>query len=279
MAQLLKRRPKRLPVGYDIDRINEIANGLVVASLSLQMRDEEAAERAVNDTLVQASAYLSLAMEQAETRTSRRRAATLGVTVVFVTALAAGIASTPPAADEPGFAAGVPIAVGSTPALDGELMGAGETRVELTIPSRLGTAREAEPPPTALGDGGGSASRAFEPPPAFVDPSVGTGVAEEDERSDRPADASPPPVTDGPLDPDGDAGTPGSPSAEAPGTPDDPAPSDETAGSRRPSDRGGPRSSPGREPAPGNASSRGGNDDRGGPRKDGSAPDAPGRPA
>lgn len=273
MAQLLKRRPKRLPVGYDIDRINEIANGLVVASLSLQMRDGEAAERAVNDTLVQASAYLSLAMEQAEARANRRRAATLGVSAVFVAALAAGMAITPPAAVNPGSAAGAPIAVGSAPALDGGLTGAGDTRVELTVPgNRLGTTREAEPPTTR----GGPASRAFEPPPTFTDPSVGTGDSGEGP-SDRPTDTSPPPGTEGPLGPDGDAGTPGSPSAEAPGTQGDRSPSDEAVGSRQPAERGGPRSSSESEPAPGNAKSGGDNEDRGGPRKDGSAPDAPGR--
>jgi hypothetical protein len=96
------RRTRRLPVGDDIDRINEIANGLAAASLALQAGDDEAAQQAVTETLAKTSTYLSAAVSATQQRGRRRRRATWTAGATIAAVAGAGVIATAPNIASPG---------------------------------------------------------------------------------------------------------------------------------------------------------------------------------
>jgi hypothetical protein len=86
---------RRRELDQDVDRVNEIANGLAAASLALYADDDETAQRAVQQTLNQASEYLSLTIDRQRARTRRRRGVGAGGAAAGLIAAAALVVGTP----------------------------------------------------------------------------------------------------------------------------------------------------------------------------------------
>jgi hypothetical protein len=80
----------RRKLDADVQRINDLANGLAAASLALQVDDDETARTAIDETLHQASGMLTAAVERADARARRRKAGAwaTGVAAAAITALA-----------------------------------------------------------------------------------------------------------------------------------------------------------------------------------------------
>lgn len=85
-----RRGPGRLD--EHVERINEIANGLVAVSLAMQAEEAETARRTADETLWQASRLLSQAVAQAEARARRRRTVSRVASATVAVAAAAAIA-------------------------------------------------------------------------------------------------------------------------------------------------------------------------------------------
>lgn len=83
-------------VDEDVDRINEIANGLAAASLAMYAKDDETAQRAVHETLEQASDLLSATIARSDARAHRRRSAIRTGGAGLVAAAAAALAMAVP---------------------------------------------------------------------------------------------------------------------------------------------------------------------------------------
>lgn len=75
-----------------VERINEIANGLVAVSLAMQAEEPETARRTADETLWQASELLTEAVAQAEARARRRRTVSRVATATVAVTAAAAIA-------------------------------------------------------------------------------------------------------------------------------------------------------------------------------------------
>jgi outer membrane biosynthesis protein TonB len=107
---------RAVPSGREIDRLNEIANGLAAASLALDVGARETAKKVVYETLTRASAYLSEAVVEARIRDRRQRRARWGAGSATAAAVAAGLALVAPVSPGlPGQAGGTTPEAAQTP--------------------------------------------------------------------------------------------------------------------------------------------------------------------
>lgn len=166
-----------LPSGREIDRLNEIANGLAAVSLALDVGAGETAKMMVNQTLTRASALLSEAVVEARVRERRRRRARWGAGSAMAGAAAAGLALLTP------ISTGLPVQ-----------------------PS--GTISQAAPTPdvspireiAALGPGGLLAASTLDA--SKRDREAVVVLVHEPAPSDQPTVADPPPLAESPQVPD-----------------------------------------------------------------------------
>lgn len=166
----------------EVSQLNEIANGLAIASLALEAEDEQTARLALRETRRRASDLLGEAVDEIDARERRRRHGLITGGAAVAVAAAIGLSVTPPEADR------TPVAVEElgTPA---EVRGAERALASRTADPAAAdellrptvaidaAARTAEvPSPTAPAAGPGPTTQ----PPAPDDRSTAPAAPEQD---------------------------------------------------------------------------------------------------